>query len=75
MKTIKFTEAKTETLQRAICLLDSYRFKASLKSIKEQAELAGLKLTGRSFKTVYPQLVEFYNQALLVEEAETLVIA
>lgn len=75
MKTIKFTEAKTEVLQRAIYMLDSYRHKASLASIKQQAEIAGLKLTGRSFKAIYPQLVEFYNQALQVEEAETLVIA
>lgn len=75
MKTVKFTEAKTETLKQAINLLDMFRFKSSLSSIKAQADLAGLKLTGRSFKTVYPQLVEFYNQALLVEEAETLVIS
>ena len=38
-------------------------------------KIAGLELTGRSFKAVYPQLVEFYNQALLVEEVETLVIS
>lgn len=75
MKTVKFTEAKTETLKQAVNLLDMFRFKSSLSSIKAQAELAGLKLTGRSFKAIYPQLVEFYNQALLVEEAETLVIA
>jgi len=75
MKTIKFTEAKTEVLQRAIYMLDSYRHKASLTSIKQQAEIAGLKLTGRSFKDIHPQLVEFYNQALLVEESETLFIA
>jgi hypothetical protein len=71
MKTIKFTEAKTETLKQAIMMLDMYRLKSSLSLIKQQAEVAGLKLTGRSFKVVYPQLVEFYNQALLVEEAET----
>lgn len=75
MKTIKFTAAKTEILQRAIYMLDSYRLKDSLSSIKAQAKISGLELTGRSFKAVYPQLVEFYNQALLVEEAETLVIA
>jgi len=75
MKTVKFTEAKTETLKQAINLLDMFRFKSSLSNIKAQAELAGLKLTGRSFKAVYPQLVEFYNQALHVEESETLVIA
>lgn len=75
MKTIKYTEAKTEVLQRAITLLDMYRLKASLASIKQQAVFAGLELTGRSFKVIYPQLVEFYNQALVVEEAETLVIA
>ena len=75
MKTIKFTEAKTEVLKQAINLLDMFRFKSSLSDIKVQAELAGLKLTGRSFKVIYPQLVEFYNQALQVEESETLVIA
>ena len=75
MKTVKFTEAKTEVLQRAITLLDLYRFKSSLAHIKEQAAFAGLELKGRSFKVIYPQLVEFYNQALAVEEAETLVIA
>lgn len=75
MKTIKYTEAKTEVLQRAIGLLDLYRIKASLETIKQQATFAGLELKGRSFKAIYPQLVEFYNQALVVEEAETLVIA
>ena len=74
MKTIKFTEAKTEILKQAINLLDMYRFKSPLKNIKAQASIAGLELTGRSFKVVYAQLVEFYNQALQVEEAETLVI-
>ena len=75
MKTIKFTTAKTETLKQAIKLRDMFRFKSSLSSIKAQADLAGLKLTGRSFKVIYPQLVEFYNQALQVEESETLVIS
>lgn len=75
MQTIKFTAAKTETLKQAINLLDMYRLKSSLSSIKAQADLAGLKLTGRSFKLIYPQLVEFYNQALQVEESEALVIA
>lgn len=75
MKTIKFTAAKTETLKKAINLLDMYRLKSSLSAIKQQAVIAGLELSGRSFKVIYPQLVEFYNQALLVEEAETLVIA
>lgn len=75
MKTIKYTEAKTEVLQRAIGLLDLYRIKASLATIKQQATFAGLELKGRSFKAIYPQLVDFYNQALVVEEAETLVIA
>ena len=74
MKTIKFTEAKTEVLQRAINMLDLYRLKASLSSIKQAAGIAGLELKGRSFKAIYPQLVEFYNQALAVEEAETLAI-
>lgn len=74
MKTIKFTDAKTEVLQRAINMLDLYRLKASLSSIKQAAEIAGLELKGRSFKAIYPQLVEFYNQALIVEEAETLAI-
>ena len=75
MKTIKFTAAKTETLKQAINLLDMYRNKSSLSSIKKQAEIAGLELTGRSFKAIYPQLVSFYENALVVEEAETLVIA
>lgn len=75
MKTIKFTEAKTEVMKQAINLLDMYRLKSSLSAIKNQAAIAGLELTGRSFKAVYPQLVEFYNQALQVEESETLVIS
>lgn len=75
MKTIKYTEAKTEILKRAINLLDMYRNKSSLASIKKQASIAGLELTGRSFKAIYPQLVFFYENALAVEEAETLVIA
>ena len=75
MKTIKFTAAKTETLKQVINLLDMYRLKSSLSAIKQQAVVAGLELSGRSFKAIYPQLVEFYTQALQVEEAETLVIA
>lgn len=75
MKTIKYTEAKTEVLQRAITMLDMYRLKSSLAMIKQAATFAGLELKGRSFKAIHPQLVEFYNQALVVEEAETLVIA
>lgn len=75
MKTIKFTAAKTETLKQAINLLDMYRLKSSLSAIKQQAVVAGLELSGRSFKAIHPQLVEFYTQALQVEEAETLVIA
>ncbi len=75
MKTIKFTAAKTETLKQAINLLDMYRLKSSLSAIKQQAVVAGLELSGRSFKAIYPQLVEFYTQALQVEEAEALVIA
>jgi len=75
MKTIKYTEAKTEILKRAINLLDMYRNKSSLSSIKKQASISGLELTGRSFKAIYPQLVSFYENALVVEEAETLVIA
>lgn len=75
MKTIKFTAAKTETLKQAINLLDMYRLKSSLSAIKQQAVIAGLELSGRSFKVIHPQLVEFYNQALQAEEAETLVIA
>jgi len=74
MKTIKFTDAKTEVMQRAINMLDLYRMKASLTSIKQAAAFAGIELKGRSFKVIYPQLVDFYNQALIVEEAETLVI-
>lgn len=75
MKTIKFTEAKTQALKSAINLLDMYRLKSSLSSIKAQAKISGLELTGRSFKVIYPALVEFYGQALNAEEAETLVIA
>lgn len=75
MKAIKYTEAKTEILKRAINLLDMYRNKSSLSSIKKQASISGLELTGRSFKAIYPQLVSFYENALVVEEAETLVIA
>ena len=75
MKTIKFTAAKTEALKQAINLLDMYRLKSSLSAIKQQAAIAGLELSGRSFKVIYPQLVEFYTQALQVEEAETLAIA
>jgi hypothetical protein len=71
---IKFTEAKTTELKQAINLLDLYRIKASLSSIKAQATIAGLELKGRSFKAIYPQLVDFYNNALQVEEAETLTI-
>ena len=74
MKTIKFTQAKTQVLKSAINLLDMYRVKSSLASIKTQASVAGLELTGRSFKAVYPQLVSFYNNALQVEEAETLTV-
>lgn len=72
---IKYKDAKTEELQRAICLLDMYRFKATLAEIKVAAKFSGLELTGRTFKAAYPQLIEFYNQALVVEEAETLVIS
>ena len=75
MKTIKFTEAKTNELKQAINLLDMYRMKSTMQAIKAQAKIAGIELTGRSFKSIYPQLVVFYNQALLVEESETLVIA
>ena len=75
MRAIKFTAAKTETLKQAINLLDMYRLKSSLSAIKQQAVVAGLELSGRSFKAIYPQLVEFYTQALQVEESETLVIA
>jgi len=75
MKTLKFTDAKTEVMKQAINLLDMYRLKSSLSAIKAQALIAGLELTGRSFKAVYPQLVAFYNQAMQVEESETLVFA
>ena len=74
MNTIKYTEAKTEVLKQAINLLDLYRVKATLSVIKSQAKIVGLDIQGRSFKVVFPQLVEFYNNALVVEEAETLVI-
>lgn len=72
---IKFTEAKTTELKQAISLLDMYRMKCAMQAIKAQAKIAGIELTGRSFKVIYPQLVEFYNQALVVEESETLAIA
>ena len=75
MKTIKFTDAKTEVMKQAINLLDMFRLKSSLSNIKEQAKIAGLELTGRSFKSIYPQLEGFYNQALQVEESETLIIS
>lgn len=75
MKTVKFTQAKTETLKQAINLLDMYRFKSNLSQIKSAAKHAGLEVTGNTFKAVYPQLVEFYNHALLKEESETLVIS
>lgn len=75
MKTIKFTQAKTEAAKQAINLLDMFRIKSSLSSIKEQAAIAGLDIKGRSFKAVYPQLVAFYEQAMVEEEAQTLVVA
>ena len=74
MKTIKYKEAKTESLQRAIHLLSMYRLGSSLKLIKEAAVFAGLTLEGRTFKAAYPQLVAFYQNALNAEEAETLTI-
>ena len=74
MKTIKFTEAKTEALKQAICLLDMYRIGSSLKDVRTQASIAGIELTGRSFKAVLPQLVEFYELAMMDEEAETLTV-
>lgn len=74
MKTIKFTDAQTTELKQAINLLDMFRLKSSLSAIKNQASIAGLTLEGRSFKSIYPKLVEFYNQAMQVEESETLVI-
>lgn len=70
----KFKDAKTTELRYAIWLLDLYRFKATLTEIKVAAKVAGLDLKGRTFKAAYPQLIEHYNQALVVEEAETLVI-
>lgn len=75
MKTIKFTEAKTQTLKSAIHLLDMYKNKVALKDIKAQAKVSGFIVFGRSSKAIYTQLVEIYEQALQVEEAETLVIA
>lgn len=74
MKTIKYTEAKTEKLQRAITMLSLYKNKATLGMIKDAAKFSGLELKGRTFKAIYPQLVEFYELAMLEEEAETLVI-
>ena len=74
MKTVKFTEAKTKSLQQAICLIDMYRNKASLKMIKESAKVYGLEIKGRTSKIVYAALVEFYGNALNEEEAETLAI-
>lgn len=75
MKTIKFTQAKTEVAKQAINLLDMYKFKSSLKDIKAQAEICGLTLSGRSFSSIYPQLCEFYEMAMVEEEAATLVVA
>jgi|GEM_PF-4171729 len=69
---MKYTEAKTELMKRAIHMLESYKSKAKLSELKNQAALAGFELSGRTFKSVYPQIIEFYNQALLVEESETL---
>jgi len=74
MKTIKFTAAKTEALKQAICLLDMYRHKTSLKMIKESASAYGLEIKGRTSKVVFNALVDFYNNALNAEEAETLKI-
>lgn len=74
MKTIKFTQAKTEAAKQASNLMDMYRLKASLSSIKDQASVCGIQLKGRSFKATYPQLVEFYELAMVGEEAATLVI-
>lgn len=75
MKTIKFTQARTEVAKQAINLMDMYRLKSSLSNIKAQAKICGLELKGRSFKAIYPQLVEFYEMAMVEEEATTLVIA
>ena len=74
MKTIKFTEAKTQTLKQAINLIDMFKVGSSLKSIKEQASFAGLEIKGRTFKAIYPQLVAFYENALKAEETEALAI-
>ena len=75
MKTIKYTQAKTEVAKQAINLMAMYRLKASLSSIKTAATFCGLELKGRSFKVIYPQLVEFYEMAMVEEEAATLVIS
>ena len=75
MKTIKFTEAKTATLKAAIHLLDMYKNKVALKEIKAQALVSGFDVKGRTSKAICSQLVSIYEQALQVEEAETLVVA
>ncbi len=76
MKTIKFTQAKTKVLQQAINLIDMYKIKSPLASIKNQALIAGADVvaTSRTYKSAYVAMVEFYEQALAVEESESLVI-
>lgn len=76
MKTIKFTQAKTEVLKQAINLIDMYKIKSPLASIKNQALIAGADGVARSktYKSAYTAMVAFYDQALAVEESESLVI-
>jgi hypothetical protein len=76
MKTVKFTQAKTEVLKQAVNLIDMYKFKSSLSSIKKQAVIAGADgvAKAKTFKSAYAEMVVFYNQALAAEESESLAI-
>ena len=74
MKTIKYTEAKTLVARQAITLIDMFNNGAPLSIIKQSANNYGLELKGRSFKAIKPQLVNFYDNAMIVEESETLTI-
>ena len=76
MKTIKFTQAKTEVLKQAINLIDMYKIKSPLASIESQALIAGADdvATSKTYKSAYDAMIAFYEQALAVEESESLVI-
>tara|TARA_B000000565_G_scaffold255758_1_gene237615 strand:+ start:105261 stop:105476 length:216 start_codon:yes stop_codon:yes gene_type:complete len=43
MKTIKFTEAKTQNLKRAIHIVDMLKNGSPLYMVKEQAEISGFE--------------------------------